>query len=53
MPHRLHPEDCPWAGPRIKTSDVPTAIVFVVRDGKVIEGREFFEDTAKVDDFWS
>ncbi|MDP9884196.1 ketosteroid isomerase-like protein [Sinomonas atrocyanea] len=36
-----------------KTMDLATAIVFVLRDGKVIEGREFFEDTAKADDFWS
>lgn len=35
-----------------KTLDVGTAIVFVLRDGKVIEGREFFEDTAKSDEFW-
>jgi ketosteroid isomerase-like protein len=25
----------------------------VVRDGKITEGREFFEDTAKADDFWT
>ncbi|MEZ2389551.1 nuclear transport factor 2 family protein [bacterium RCC_150] len=36
-----------------KTLDVATAISFVLRDGKVVEGREFFEDTAKVDDFWA
>ena len=36
-----------------KTMDLATVIVFVVRDGKVIEGREFFEDTAQVDEFWS
>ena len=36
-----------------KTLDLATAIVFMVRDGKVIEGREFFEDTAQVDEFWS
>jgi hypothetical protein len=36
-----------------KTMDLATAIVFVIRDGKVVEGREFFEDTAKADDFWS
>ncbi|GAA4036637.1 nuclear transport factor 2 family protein [Arthrobacter methylotrophus] len=36
-----------------KTLDMATAIVFVLRDGKVVEGREFFEDTAKADDFWT
>lgn len=36
-----------------KTLDIATAIAFVLRDGKVTEGREFFEDTAKVDDFWA
>jgi ketosteroid isomerase-like protein len=36
-----------------KTLDMPTIIVFVVRDGKIAEGREFFEDTAKADDFWA
>lgn len=35
-----------------KTLDMATIIAFVVRDGKVTEGREFFEDTAKADDFW-
>jgi ketosteroid isomerase-like protein len=32
--------------------DLATAIVFVLRDGNVIEGREYFEDTAKADNFW-
>lgn len=36
-----------------KTLDLATAIAFVLRDGKVIEGREFFEDTAKADEFWA
>lgn len=36
-----------------KTMDLATAIVFVLRDGKVVEGREYFEDTATADDFWS
>jgi uncharacterized protein len=36
-----------------KTLDVATAISFVLRDGKVVEGREFFEDTAKADEFWT
>lgn len=36
-----------------KTLDMATAISFVLRDGKVVEGREFFEDTAKADDFWT
>jgi ketosteroid isomerase-like protein len=35
-----------------KTLDVSTVITFVVHDGKIIEGREYFEDTGKVDDFW-
>jgi ketosteroid isomerase-like protein len=35
-----------------KTLDMATVITFVVRDGKITEGREFFEDTAKTDDFW-
>lgn len=35
-----------------KTIDLATVITFVVRDGKIVEGREFFEDTAKADDFW-
>lgn len=35
-----------------KTLDMPTIITFVVRDGKITEGREYFEDTAKADDFW-
>jgi len=36
-----------------KTMDLATVIAFVVRDGKIAEGREFFEDTAKSDDFWT
>ncbi|MEY9774502.1 nuclear transport factor 2 family protein [Arthrobacter sp. MW3 TE3886] len=36
-----------------KTLDMATVITFVVRDGKITEGREFFEDTAKADDFWT
>ncbi|BCW73330.1 nuclear transport factor 2 family protein [Arthrobacter sp. NicSoilB8] len=36
-----------------KTLDMPTVITFVVGDGKITEGREFFEDTAKADDFWT
>ncbi len=36
-----------------KTLDQDTAAVFVLRDGKVVECREFFEDTAKSDDFWT
>ncbi len=35
-----------------KTLDMGTVIAFVVRDGKIAEGREYFEDTAKSDDFW-
>ncbi|GIU56346.1 nuclear transport factor 2 family protein [Arthrobacter sp. NicSoilC12] len=36
-----------------KTLDMPTVITFVVRDGQIAEGREFFENTAKADDFWT
>jgi len=36
-----------------KSLDVASVISFVLRDGKVVEGREFFEDTAKADDFWT
>ena len=36
-----------------KTLDMATVIVFVLRDGKIVEGREFFEDSAKADDFWA
>ncbi|GAC1499329.1 MAG: nuclear transport factor 2 family protein [Pseudarthrobacter sp.] len=35
-----------------KSIDVGTVITFVIRDGKIAEGREYFEDTAKYDDFW-
>jgi len=35
-----------------KTLDMATVITFVVRDGKIAEGREYFEDTAASDDFW-
>lgn len=35
-----------------KTLDMATVITFVVRDGKIAEGREYFEDTAEADDFW-
>jgi ketosteroid isomerase-like protein len=36
-----------------KTLDMGTVIAFVVRDGKIAEGREYFEDTATSDDFWT
>ena len=36
-----------------KTLDMATVITFVVRDGKITEGREFFEDSAKAADFWT
>lgn len=36
-----------------KVLDMATVITFVVRDGKITEGREFFEDTAKADEFWT
>ncbi|MET1064326.1 MAG: nuclear transport factor 2 family protein [Arthrobacter sp.] len=35
-----------------KTMDLATVITFVVRDGRITEGREFSEDTAKADEFW-
>ena len=35
-----------------KTLDIATAVVFVLRDGKIVEGREFSEDTAQADEFW-
>jgi len=35
-----------------KTLDMSTVITFVVRDGKIAGGREYFEDTARSDDFW-
>ena len=35
-----------------KTLDMGTVITFVVRDGKITEGREYSEETAKWDDFW-
>lgn len=36
-----------------KTLDIATVISFVLRDGKVVEGREYAEDTAKADEFWT
>ncbi|NUU32729.1 nuclear transport factor 2 family protein [Arthrobacter sp. C9C5] len=36
-----------------KSLDMGSVIAFVVRDGKIAEGREYFEDTAKSDDFWT
>lgn len=36
-----------------KTMDLATVVAFVLRDGKVVEGREYFEDTSKADDFWT
>ena len=35
-----------------KTLDVATVITFVISDGKITEGREYFEDTGKYDAFW-
>ncbi|MDQ0754820.1 nuclear transport factor 2 family protein [Arthrobacter sp. B3I4] len=35
-----------------KALDLGTVIAFVVRDGKIAEAREYYEDTAKSDDFW-
>ena len=36
-----------------KKIDLATVVTFVVRDGKIAEGREYFEDTGKSDDFWT
>jgi len=36
-----------------KTLDMATVIVFVLRDGQVVEGREFLEDPARSDEFWA
>ncbi len=36
-----------------KTLEQDTAAVFVLRYGKVVECREFFEDTSESDDFWA
>ena len=36
-----------------KHLDVTCCIVFQVRDGQVVEGREYFEDLYAWDDFWS
>ena len=33
--------------------DLATVVAFVVRSGKIAEGLEFSEDTAKGDDFWA
>jgi len=35
-----------------KTLDTDGALAFVVRDGKITEGREFYDDTAQGDAFW-
>ena len=35
-----------------KTLDVATVITYAIRDGKITEGREYFEDTGKFDAFW-
>jgi len=36
-----------------RTLDTYGALAFRLRDGKIIEGREFFEDTAQGDEFWA
>ncbi len=36
-----------------KILDAATVIAFVLRDGKVVEGREYFADTASTDEFWA
>jgi ketosteroid isomerase-like protein len=35
-----------------KTLDVATVITYVIRDEKITEGREYFEDTGKLDAFF-
>ncbi|WP_247828836.1 nuclear transport factor 2 family protein [Arthrobacter antioxidans] len=35
-----------------RTYDQVTVVVFALRDGKVIEAKEFFEDQTKSDEFW-
>jgi hypothetical protein len=32
-------------------SDIANAISFVLHEGKVVEGREYFEDTGTADEF--
>ncbi|BCW68778.1 hypothetical protein NicSoilB4_35410 [Arthrobacter sp. NicSoilB4] len=61
---REHPAHRQAPGPGIALSrpknptrktEVPemgTVITFVVRDGKIAEGREYFDDSAKADEFW-
>lgn len=36
-----------------RTLDTEGALSFQVRDGKITEGREFFDDTAQGDAFWA
>ncbi|MCU1510420.1 MAG: hypothetical protein JWM01_1330 [Arthrobacter sp.] len=36
-----------------RSLDTDGAIAFQVRDGKIIEGREFYADTAQGDAFWA
>jgi uncharacterized protein len=36
-----------------RSLDVDGAIAFRIRDGKIIEGREFYADTAQGDAFWA
>jgi ketosteroid isomerase-like protein len=36
-----------------RSLDVDGAIAFRIRDGKIIEGREFYADTAQGDAFWT
>ncbi|MFH5877451.1 nuclear transport factor 2 family protein [Arthrobacter sp. NA-172] len=45
--HRSHAES------NGKSLDVASTIAFVLRDGKVVEGREYAEDSAKGDEFWA
>ena len=36
-----------------RTLDTEGALAFQVRDGKITEGREYFDDTAQGDAFWA
>jgi ketosteroid isomerase-like protein len=36
-----------------KTLDTDGALAFQIRDGKITEGREFYEDTSQGDAFWA
>lgn len=33
--------------------DAEGCIVFTLKNGQIVDGREYFEDTAKLDEFWA